>query len=73
MNQVYMELNKADAILVIGTSALVQPAASFPLLVQRHGGHILELNLEETPLTCIVNIHLSGKAGELLPQLDQIL
>jgi NAD-dependent deacetylase len=73
MNQVYKELHKADTILVIGTSALVQPAASFPLLVQRHGGRILEINLEETPLTSVVNIHLSGKAGELLPQLDQIL
>ena len=73
MDQVFTELQKSDTILVIGTSALVQPAASFPLLVKRHGGQILEVNIEETPLTFAADVHLSGKAGEILPQLDQLL
>ncbi len=73
MDQIFVELQKADTILVIGTSALVQPAASFPLLVKRQGGLILEVNIEETPLTFAADVHLSGKAGEILPQLDQLL
>ncbi|MFX1576941.1 MAG: NAD-dependent deacetylase [Promethearchaeota archaeon] len=73
MIQVYTELHNADAILVIGTSALVQPAASFPFLVKRQGGCILEINIEETLLTSAVDIHLSGKAAEILSQLDQLL
>jgi len=73
MDQVFTELQKADTILVIGTSVLVQPAASFPLLVKRHGGQILEVNIIETPLTFAADVHLSGKAGEILPQLDQLL
>ncbi|MFX1509223.1 MAG: NAD-dependent deacetylase [Promethearchaeota archaeon] len=73
MDQVIVELNKADTIFVIGTSALIQPAASFPLIVKRHNGKILEINVEDTPLTPLVDVHLAGKAGELLPQLNQLL
>ena len=74
MNGVYQELDKADVILVIGTSALVQPAASFPLVVKQKGGLIIEMNVEETPLTPYVDVHLSGKAGEVLPRLkDKII
>ncbi len=73
MDQVFTELQNADMIIVIGTSAMVQPAASFPLLVKQHGGHILEVNIEKTPLTPSVDVHLTGKAGELLPQLDTLL
>ena len=73
MNQVLSELQKADIILVVGTSALVQPAASFPLLVKKHGGQIIEVNVEATPLTISADVHLKGKAGELLPQIDNLL
>ncbi|MFW9793943.1 MAG: NAD-dependent protein deacylase, partial [Candidatus Thorarchaeota archaeon] len=55
MEQVYTELNKADAILVIGTSALVYPAASFPLIVKQLGGKLVEINVEPTGLTSIVD------------------
>jgi NAD-dependent deacetylase len=73
MDQVFAELQEADTILVIGTSALVQPAASFPLLVKRQGGRILEVNIEATPLTFAADAYLSGKAGEILPQLNQLI
>ncbi|MHA1638286.1 MAG: NAD-dependent protein deacylase [Candidatus Thorarchaeota archaeon] len=73
MNGVYQELEKADAILVIGTSALVQPAASFPLAVRQRGGHIIEINVEETPLTPYADVHLPGKAGEVLPRLKDMV
>ena len=47
-----MELcGKSDVILVVGTSAVVQPAASLPLMVKRNGGTIIEINPDETPLT----------------------
>jgi len=47
-----MELcEKSDVILVVGTSAVVQPAASLPLIVKRNGGMIIEINPDETPIT----------------------
>ena len=73
ISNVYQELEKADVCLVIGTSSLVQPAASFPLIVKQRGGFIIEVNIERTPLTSAVDFHLTGKAGEILPQLDLLL
>ncbi|MBN2228516.1 MAG: NAD-dependent deacylase [Candidatus Thorarchaeota archaeon] len=70
---VYDQLQKADACIVIGTSALVQPAASFPILVKQNGGTIIEVNVESTPLTSMADLHLSGKAGEILPRLNTML
>ena len=73
IDQVYTELAKADACLVVGTSALVHPAASFPLIVKQCGGKLLEVNVERTGLTSVADVHLSGKAGEVLPSLDSLL
>jgi NAD-dependent deacetylase len=73
MTRVHEELASADVCLVVGTSALVQPAASFPLVVKHSGGKILEVNIEHTPLTPVSDIHVSGKAGEVLLKLDQLL
>lgn len=60
------EAEKSDLILVIGTSAVVQPAASIPLVTKRRGGKIIEINLDPTPLTDIADISVRGKAGEVL-------
>ncbi|MFO7836586.1 MAG: NAD-dependent deacylase [Candidatus Thorarchaeota archaeon] len=73
MNQVYLELEKADACLVIGTSGIVQPAASFPLMVKKSGGSVIEVNIERTPLTSVADLYLEGKAGSILPRLDSML
>jgi NAD-dependent deacetylase len=53
----------------IGTSGLVQPAASLAQLARQQGGIVVEINVEETPLTASVNYFLRGKSGEVLPDL----
>ncbi len=73
MQQVREELARAETIIVIGTSAIVYPAASFPFIVKHHGGRILEINIGQTPLTRSVDVHLKGKAGEILPKLDSLI
>jgi NAD-dependent deacetylase len=73
LRAVYDELYITDVCLVIGTSALVQPAASFPLIVKEGGGSIIEINTEETPLSTSAAIHLQGKAGEILLHLNSLL
>jgi NAD-dependent protein deacetylase/lipoamidase len=60
---------QAQVLLVIGTSALVQPAASLPLLAQQNGAKVVEINRERTALSAHVDISLCGPAGELLPRL----
>ncbi len=41
----------ADVCLVVGTSALVQPAAGLADLTRRAGGAIIEVNVDSTPIT----------------------
>ncbi len=60
---------RAQVFFVIGTSALVQPAASLPLMAQRNGARLVEINPQTTPLSAHADINLLGPAGELLPQL----
>ncbi len=59
----------AQVFLVVGTSAVVQPAASLPLLAQQNEAKLVEVNLEETPLSAQADASFWGKAGELLPRL----
>ena len=58
-----------DVMLVVGTSALVQPAASLPMVSKEHGAHVVEVNLEPTPLTAFVDESHHGRAGDILPRL----
>jgi NAD-dependent deacetylase len=60
---------RAQVFLVIGTSALVQPAASLPLMAQKNGARLVEINPQTTPLSAHADINLVGPAGELLPAL----
>ena len=58
----------ADVCLVVGTSALVHPAASLPLRTRARGGVVIEVNPEETPLTRAAAIAIRGRAAEVVPQ-----
>lgn len=60
----------ADAILVIGTSAVVYPAASIPYMAKRNGARVIEMNLAKTGLTAsISDVYIEGPAGKTLPKL----
>jgi NAD-dependent deacetylase len=65
----YAEAERADCMLIAGTSAAVTPAAWFPDVVLRHGGALVEVNIEETPFSPLCAAFLRGPAGELLPLL----
>lgn len=60
---------RADLCLVVGTSAVVYPAAAIPLATLHAGGRIIEVNVEATPLTDAATVALRGAAGEVLPAL----
>jgi NAD-dependent SIR2 family protein deacetylase len=49
-------------LVVIGTSAVVQPAASIPLIAKEKGAYLVEINLDPTPLTPYVDERLRGPA-----------
>ncbi len=58
-----------DLLIVIGTSAVVHPAASLAPLAKRSGAVVIEVNLEATPHSTMVDLSLQGKAGEIVPAL----
>lgn len=52
----------------IGTSGIVQPAASLAYGARNRGAVLIEINTESTPLTTKTDFALHGKAGEILPE-----
>ncbi len=63
----------AELFFSIGTSALVQPAASLPLAAKRGGAVLIEINLEPTPLSPDADFFLEGKASEWLSLIKEEL
>jgi NAD-dependent protein deacetylase/lipoamidase len=64
-----MMASQADLCFVVGTSALVYPAASLPEIAQKSGAYICEINPERTPLSSLCDEVLTGNAGKILPLL----
>jgi len=62
-------VDDCDLLLVVGTSAVVYPAAGLVPSAKSHGARVIEVNLEETPVSGTVDLSLLGKAGEILPEL----
>jgi NAD-dependent deacetylase len=58
-----------DVFFSVGTSGLVQPAASLAYAAKNRGALLVEVNAEPTPLTERVDYALRGKSGEILPAL----
>jgi NAD-dependent deacetylase len=58
--------SECDVMLVIGTSAIVQPAAFMPVIAREAGAKIIEINPEKTSLTHRISDYLiAGKAGDV--------
>lgn len=59
--------DSADACLVVGTSAVVQPAASIASVAVESGAALVEVNPESTPLTSRARVALMAGAGTAVP------
>ena len=55
--------------IICGTSGIVWPAAAIPQIARQAGITTIEVNLEPTSISSMVDFSLTGKAGELLPHL----
>ncbi len=60
---------EATLFLVIGTSAIVHPAASLPFAAAENHAKIIEINVEETPLSSIAAVSLRYPSAKALPPL----
>jgi NAD-dependent deacetylase len=60
---------KADVFFVVGTSAVVYPAAGLVYTAKASGATIVEINIEETAISSSVDYSYFGKSGEILPKI----
>ena len=65
----YAALESCAMLLIIGTSGIVYPAASFAPVAKSAGAFVAELNLDPTPHSGIVDVSLKGRAKDLVPAL----
>lgn len=69
LSEAYRALQGCDLMLVIGTSAVVQPAASMPAIAKDRGAYLIEVNIERTPLSSQADEVILGPAAHELPKL----
>jgi NAD-dependent deacetylase len=60
---------QCDIFFSIGTSAVVFPAASLAYTALDYGAFVVEINVDSTDLSSRAHEVLTGKAGEILPDL----
>jgi NAD-dependent deacetylase len=58
-----------DLVLVVGTSALVYPAAELPLTALARGTAVVQINPDSTDLDDLATFRLRGTAARVLPAL----
>jgi NAD-dependent deacetylase len=56
-----------DIFFVVGTSAVVYPAASLIYIAKENGAYIIEVNIEETEISYLSDKSFFGEAGKILP------
>ncbi|SNB68803.1 SIR2 family NAD-dependent protein deacylase [Thermoflexus hugenholtzii] len=66
--QAFRAAAEAEIFLIIGTSGLVEPAASLPRWARAHGARLIEFNIEDTALTPLADEVWRGPVGETLPR-----
>ena len=70
LNKSFQLASSAEALIVVGTSAIVSPANTIPAIAKENGAKIIVIDKEKTHLTnSMADIFLRGGAGEIIPAL----
>ena len=62
-------VGSCEVLLIIGTSGVVYPAASFASLARQAGAFVAEINLDPAPNPQVVDLTIGGRAAEVVPEL----
>jgi NAD-dependent deacetylase len=63
----------AKIFIVVGSSLVVQPAASFPVLAKQRGAVLAIINRDPTPLDSLTDFNYRGAIGEFFRELNPLL
>ena len=69
MDMIFEQLRACTVLLTVGTSGVVEPAASFVRMARMHGTRAIYVGPEEPANRAFFDEVLFGKAGEVLPKL----
>ena len=70
LNRSFLLASSAQALMVVGTSALVSPANTIPATAKQNGARIIEINKERTHLTdSVTDVFIQGAAGKIIEAL----
>ena len=61
------EAYRSDVMFVVGTSAVVYPAAALPERAAAGGAFVVEVNVTRTPISSMVDVTIPGSAADVLP------
>jgi NAD-dependent deacetylase len=62
-----------DVFFIVGTSAVVYPAASLVQVAKSNRALLVEVNIEETEISSLVDVSFFGESGKVLPQIVEQL
>ncbi|SPD75111.1 NAD-dependent protein deacylase [uncultured Desulfobacterium sp.] len=70
MNRSFQLASHAEALMVVGTSAVVSPANTIPSIAKTNGAKVIEINKDRTHLTgTITDVFLNGDAGMIMTEI----
>lgn len=69
LDRAYTESRRCNAMLVVGTSGSVQPAASLPFAAAARSALVVDVNPERDEIARVAEIFLQGPVGVVLPRL----
>jgi NAD-dependent deacetylase len=73
MDRIFEQLRKCTVLLTVGTSGVVEPAASFVRMARMNHARAIYVGPEEPANRAFFDTVVQGKAGEVLPTLLQEL
>lgn len=70
LNRSFQMVSSAQALMVVGTSAVVSPANTIPVSAKQNGAKVIEINTEKTHLTDnLTDVFIQGEAGKMIDAL----
>lgn len=74
LNRSFQFASSAQALMVVGTSAVVSPVNTIPNIAKQNGASIIEINTERTHLTeTLTDVFLQGSAGRMISELVETI
>ncbi len=62
---------RSEIFMVVGTSGVVEPAASLPFIAANNNAYVVEINPQKTPITDITDLYISDPADKALQEIEK--